>query len=303
MRKLLCVTGAGFLALFLVSTLAGTAGAAVVDWSGTFTVTIGDFPRDAWVGNGAGVATVNGSAGGDHLNTLQLPGGGITVTGTVPQTDPENATLITLRLDPSQPLKLPKGTLAPISGGGPLTLNTLTGATLSPNNARFQQCILFPGCGSYLPVPVAFPTTGPPFTRGLGIGGTATVNTFSKGPGLKISLAFNPWTLGAVQMVDVSTTYVSVPSTFEPHNVTNATVTVQGFKHGPASNTSSTAANSGVIQWVSPSRVLTSVDPPSSKLAVYGVLKLHFVPEPGMLLLLASGVGGLVLLGRSRMRG
>jgi hypothetical protein len=30
---------------------------------------------------------------------------------------------------------------------------------------------------------------------------------------------------------------------------------------------------------------------------------LHFIPEPGLLLLLGSGVAGLVLLGRSRMRG
>jgi hypothetical protein len=161
---------------------------------------------------------------------------------------------------------------------------------------QFRICILFPGCGVYLPVPAAAPVTGPPFTRGLGIGGTLTVNTHSAGAGLKISLAFNPWTLGVTQMTDVSTT-TNTPT------VTNATVTIQGFKHGPASGTSSTAANSGVIQWVSPARVVTTVDPPSQKLAVPSVLRIHFIPEPGMLLLLASGVGGLVLLGRSRMRG
>ena len=62
------------------------------------------------VGTGTGVATVNGSGGLGHLNTLQLPGGGITVTGTAPQTDPDNATFVTLILDPNQPLILGGGT-------------------------------------------------------------------------------------------------------------------------------------------------------------------------------------------------
>ena len=110
------------------------------------------------------------------------------------------------------------------------------------------------------------------------------------------NLIGRPLPFGVVQIMDVSTT-TNTPT------VTNATVTIQGFKHGPASNTSSTAANSGVIQWVSPARVVTTVDPPSGKLAVPSVLRIHFIPEPGLLLLLASGVGGLVLLGRSRMRG
>ena len=38
------------------------------------------------------------------------------------------------------------------------------------------------------------------------------------------------------------------------------------------------------------------------KIALFGFLTLHFIPEPGMLLLLGSGVAGLVLLGRHRMR-
>jgi len=278
MHRLLCLIAAAAVVLGTAT----TTQAKVVQWSGTSLIhlgTIGDM-----FDSGTGVATTSGTL--DHVNTIHFGPNNLTVNGTIPLTDPENATLLTL---------IGSNISLPVSGN----LGAQTGTTIVPSQMAMgglmKVCILFPGCGSYLPVPVAFPTTGPPFTRGLGIGGTATVNTFSAGPGLKISLAFNPWTLGVKQMTDVSTT-TNTPT------VTNATATIQGFKHGPASNTSSTAAGSGVIQWVSPGRVITTVDTPSTKLAVYGVLKLHFIPEPGMLLLLASGVGGLVLLGRSRMR-
>ena len=277
-----------FLSLIAVAALvlgaASTTQAKVVDWNGTLTITLGAIGE--LVDNGTGVATINGSAGGDHVNTVHFGPNNISGSVTIPLTDPENATLLSLI---GSNVTLPSTE----------NLGVQTGTTISPKTMAlggfFKVCILFPGCSAYLPFPIANPVAGPPFTRGVGIGGTATVNTFSVGPGLKVSLVYNPWTLGVKQIVDVSTTN-GTPT------VTNATVTIQGFKHGPASNTSSTAAGSGVIQWVSPGRVITTVDTPSTKLAVYGVLKLHFIPEPGMLLLLASGVGGLVLLGRSRMR-
>jgi len=34
----------------------------------------------------------------------------------------------------------------------------------------------------------------------------------------------------------------------------------------------------------------------------FGILSLHFVPEPGTLMLLGSGIAGLVAFGRSRVR-
>jgi len=278
-----------FLSLIAVAALvlgaASTTQAKVVDWNGTLTITLGAIGQ--LVDTGTGVATINGSAGGDHVNTVHFGPNNISGSVTIPLTDPENATLLSLI---GSNVTLPSTE----------NLGAQTGATISPKTMAlggfFKVCILFPGCSAYLPFPIANPVAGPPFTRGVGIGGTATVNTFSVGPGLKVSLVYNPWTLGVKQIVDVSTTN-GTPT------VTNATVTIQGFKHGPASNTSSTAAGSGVIQWVSPARVTTTVDPPSGKLAVPSVLRIHFIPEPGMLMLLASGVGGLVLLGRSRMRG
>jgi hypothetical protein len=281
MRRLLSLVAAAALVLGTAS----TAQAKIVDWSGTLNIRLG--PIGEMVAGGTGVATTNGTAGVNHVNTIHFGPNDISGSFVIPLTDPENATLLSV---------VGSNVVLPASGN----LGAQTGTPISPNTMAlggfFKVCILLPGCDTYLPVPIANPTSGPPFSRGLGIGGTGTVNTYSNGPGLKMSLAFNPWTLGVGTMVNVSTTDGTTP-------VTNATVTVQGFKHGPASGTASTAANSGVIQWVSPNRIVTTTDPPSQKLGVPAILRIRFMPEPGLLLLLASGVGGLVLLGRSRMRG
>jgi hypothetical protein len=37
-------------------------------------------------------------------------------------------------------------------------------------------------------------------------------------------------------------------------------------------------------------------------LPVFAVLTLHFVPEPGLLLMLASGAIGLAIIGRNRFK-
>ncbi len=77
----------------------------------------------------------------------------------------------------------------------------------------------------------------------------------------------------------------------------------QGFLHGPESNTSSTAKISGVIQLITPIQVVTSgISGESDKLSLFTTLTIHFVPEPGVMLLLGSGVVGLVMLGQRRMR-
>ena len=80
------------------------------------------------------------------------------------------------------------------------------------------------------------------------------------------------------------------------------TRTMQGFVHGPASLTSSTAKGSGVVQIVTATAVSTSLAPPNNFLSVFGIIRLHFIPEPGLVLLLGSGIAGLVVLGRHRMR-
>ena len=78
-------------------------------------------------------------------------------------------------------------------------------------------------------------------------------------------------------------------------------LTAMGFAHGPASLTSSTAGASGTVQIVTPVFVSTNIGS-SAIVPVFGVMSLHFVPEPGTMLLLAAGFSALALGGRRRMR-
>ena len=59
----------------------------------------------------------------------------------------------------------------------------------------------------------------------------------------------------------------------------------------------------GVIQLVAPTQVQTNLTTGTNdKIASGQRLIIRFIPEPGLLLLIGSGVAGLALLGRSRMR-
>ena len=183
---------------------------------------------------GGGVATLNASAGGDHLTTLGLAGG-ITGTGfTVPTTSflPLNAV--------SWNATLGSGLLAPISGGAtgaPLTQNTL------PLGGEIRLCVVFMECISFIPIPL---TVGG--TRGVGIGGLITFNGFGAG-GAKASLVAAPWTIGTA-VASTGTTANGGPT---------ATFARSGFAHGPASGTTSTARRGGAVQLVTPIQIVTSI--------------------------------------------
>jgi hypothetical protein len=77
-----------------------------------------------------------------------------------------------------------------------------------------------------------------------------------------------------------------------------------GFVHGAASaSDSSTLDNSGILQLISPERITTAgVVGNSTVMSLFLTVTLHFIPEPGLLLLLGAGVVGLGVLGRSRMK-
>jgi hypothetical protein len=76
----------------------------------------------------------------------------------------------------------------------------------------------------------------------------------------------------------------------------------KGWAHAPASTTTSTAQISGAVQLVTPNQVVTNLPLGSSdKMGSFVITVIHFIPEPGLLLLLGSGVAGLAFLGRRRM--
>jgi hypothetical protein len=151
-----------------------------------------------------------------------------------------------------------------------------------------QLCVIASNCGVTIPIPLTINGT-----QGVGLGGGLTVNTFATSANaFKVSLVGAPWTLGTASVTAIPT-----------DNGGTSTATARGFVHGPVSGTSNTATGSGVIQVVTPVRVTTTLNPPNNVLAVLGILKLQLVPEPGLILLLGSGIAGLVLLGRGRYRG
>jgi hypothetical protein len=109
---------------------------------------------------------------------------------------------------------------------------------------------------------------------------------------IRISYEAAPWTLATVSGIN------------QTNNGNFVTLSRIGFVHGAASaSDSSTAAPSGVIQLIAPQQAATTgLAGNRSQVALFSTLTLHFVPEPGLLLLIGSGVVGLGLVGRSRMK-
>ena len=65
----------------------------------------------------------------------------------------------------------------------------------------------------------------------------------------------------------------------------------------------STAQASGVIQLVTPLTITTNFGGQNNVIPVFGVLRLHFVPEPGTALLVGGGIALLGFAGRKRRHG
>jgi hypothetical protein len=132
------------------------------------------------------------------------------------------------------------------------------------------------------------PGTG---TKGVGVGGLITAGGYG---GIRFSLQGSPWTPKTATFIQ----YV-VQSSSE---LVPQIAVLKGFAHAPVSTTTSTAQPSGVVQLVTPITVVSNLPKEPLILPAAMVLRIHFIPEPGLLLLLGSGVGGVALLGRRHMR-
>jgi len=262
---------------------AGSARAATLDFTGTLAINIfglrSYLMAPPWVGPpiyltvpGAGSAQLTDD-GSLHLLSLNLPSGAFgpsTVTSNTGWYTDIDVLGFTLAQNLS-------GSFAGISGGppgrGPMGLS-----------GTAKLCFFSSLCSpnSIVRLPLT-PTAG---GAGFGIGGTATF------PGnVRITMAHAPWTIGQPTMTlhtpnsNLETPWIPLPG---------------GFAHGPGSLTSSTAQPGGALQLVTVSKVYTSLLGGWPEAPLIGVLTLHFVPEPGTLLLLGSGVAALALFGRRR---
>ncbi len=289
MRKLFMLGAAALLAFGVVN----TASANPLNWEGSMLLELGDLPA---LGNtGGGVATVNNSAGSipAHLQTLQLKAsrGAIAGTAMVPITDPTVSAngISSIRVQAT----MQTGTFAPISGGAAST--TVLTKRFLPVNGLAKVCLLSTQCTNFLPLQLTqhIATSG---AKGLGLGGLLTIGGGTNP--IRISIEAAPWTIKNGVVIDQITTPMTIGGVKKFINRT-----AMGFAHDPSSATTNTAQPSGVVQLISPMQVVTNLTSGSNaKLALFGYLTVHFIPEPGMLLLLGSGVAGLILLGRHRMK-
>jgi hypothetical protein len=263
---------AGALVACLVIGVARSARAATLPFTGTLSYALATLP--ALVAPGAGTVQLTDD-GNAHLLSLVLPGGSFgpfTSSITIP------GTLWTeLQFTLAQNLG---GSFSGISGGPP------GGGTMGLQGMA-KLCLFFVGDCSvpygYTLIPLT-PTTG---GAGFGIGATSTMTG-----AIDFTMQHNPWTIGQPVM------------TIHTPNTTLSTPTLPGgFAHGPVSLTSSTAQASGVVQLVTVSKLYTSLTGAAPEFPMSSVLTLHFVPEPGTLLLLGSGVAVLAAAGRRRRSG
>ena len=266
MRRRMLISLVGLLAIGI----AGSARAATLDFTGTLSVQIARFPFPTFVVPGAGTAQVTDD-GSFHLLSFALPGGAF---GPINMSLPVTAHAETQSIWMTSLANL-TGTFSGISGGPP-------GGGAMGLSGLGRICLLFAtGCGSFVPFPLT-PTAG---GAGFGIGGTRT----DLRGGVRITIQDAPWTIGQ-----------PVLTIHTPNSTITTPAFPGGFAHGPVSLTSSTARPSGGLQLVTVSKVFTHLTMAFPELPLSAVLTLHFVPEPGTLMLLGLGVAGLGAAGRRR---
>ncbi len=200
-----------------------------------------------------------------------------------------------------------------LSGGG----QTVYSGTLCPTGCLGGTA----GITGQLVVQVA----GAPFPYALGVVGIGGKQTLTIGTD-QIVATGGPWLTGKMRITGVTTNVIQLPNrpgsptgvgvTLNPTSMeevktfttmggfrtdnegapilTQGTVTVSG------TNALASASAAGTVTLISPLRVDTG---PLAVGTIPGVAtkKFVFAPEPGTLLLLASGAAGLVLIGRRRI--
>lgn len=291
----------GVLALFVAS----SASAKVMDTWTRISLQFTNLARAQASDTGIGVTSLNTSGTGMHLNTInfKLPGQpnfgavpGLSLNTVLPVTDPivSNGGIVSVRLtnlrygrpDGKSGPAGNSGKLAPVSGAIQSTTSPAGGLGTIPTTGMVRICLLSVGCGTNLPLAVGATVNN--VAKGGGVGGILTIGQLGA---IRISILGAPYTVKTVTAFN------------RTNNGGIQTFTEKGFAHGPLSNTSSTGQTSGVLQVVTTNHTSTVGVPGNSDIsAQFSRILVHFIPEPGLLLLLGSGAAGMALLGRKRIR-
>ena len=260
--------------------LSSAAAAATLPFTGTlgFEVVVPGFRIGPVELNGSGVATVNGSGGGVHLNSLTIPAGAFL----------GNASVVVYNAAPISALKFAGGAFTfhlgnsfaytVTTGSASNGAGSFAGLSNSANNLAGTMPLSGVALICFLGTCPGFPANNIVVPLSVvGQGGTATAAGVA---GQKFTAIGAPWLKNTAAV---------------------GTRTIMGFAHGPASATQSTTAQpGGVLSLVTPVFVSTSLPAGFAVLATFSRVTLLFVPEPSTLLLLGSGVLALFALGRRR---
>lgn len=287
----------GVLAMFV----AAEAGAIVMEtWSQT-SLQFTNLGRAEASATGTGLTTVTtSSTSQSHLSTLSFAfDPSVSLNTSIPVTDPTAAPITSVILTSirGRPDLVGQGgfgsRIGNISGaiastGGGLSNSGVLSPGTLPATGGVTICLLIsplPPCVAQLNLVVGATSAGVQVGGGVGgiltIGGTGTI---------RISVVGMPYTVKTVSAANRTA------------NAGFQVFAENGFAHGPASSTSSTAQASGVLQVVTVNHT-TVVGPGDSDISGnISRLLVHFIPEPGLLLLFGSGAIGMAILGRKRIR-
>jgi len=282
MRKLSTL----FAAVGLVMLVGGQAGAGPMPVNGTLTVALGSLGGPSLTGSGIG------SSAGGVGSAATVPAGLLALTSPVSVviTPPAiGLTLITLPATTGSPVTNQAGSFTPQApaqtpGDGGLPHGGTLGGAMGNNGIAklyFGPTTSLPSCTGTNCIAGSVPL------KYIGGGG----NGMAVVAGLPVTVIGAVWNnLGVNATTPTKTLKIQKAAAGIP-----ITITVTAFDKR-------TPGGAGTLQLVAPVNAKLAAGG-LGILPVVGVLTLQFVPEPGTLLLVGSGIVGLVAFGRKRARG